>query len=346
VTISAMDFPAHVNFDVTYRCNASCSFCYVVDRHNDQEVTIDINLAKSILDQLAANGVFRVNFFGGEPLLVKGLPTLIEHATELGLRTTLITNGLPLTERFIADVAGRLETIAVSVHGLGQRHDEVLGVVGGFDKLLGKIALLARSGINLGINYTVLRGSEHEFLPTASHFLKNFPVDFIAANRFVGGHGKDDVKITPSLADLNGVLRGFAQIEAEYPAVDLSYAIYFPFCLVEDPKHVKFLKGCGMGSNFASIDFKGNVRLCSYSEGVLGNVLRTNVRELWRSSPTLQSYRQGQWVPKACRTCSEFDVCKAGCRVSDPTLDFGPDILLKLHPIKPFNVPVKKELLQ
>lgn len=338
MAIHSLDFPAHVNFDVTYRCNASCSFCYVIDRSNSREVKIDVARAMSILDSLACNGVFRVNFFGGEPLLVKDLPLLIDHASELGLRTTLITNGLPLTRTFISSVAGKLETVAVSIHGLAGRHDEILGVSGASGKLLEKLNLIVGSGINIGINYTVLHGSEKEFLPTADFFLDRYPIDFIAANRFVGGHGKSDRALAPTLDDLNGVLRGFDDIEHRHGNVSLSYAIYFPYCLVENPEHLRFLKGCGMGSNFASVDFNGNVRLCSYSDGILGNILKEPIRDIWQRSPVLERYRSGEWIPPACSSCAEFDSCKSGCRVSDPSVEFGPDALLKIHPIRPFDV--------
>jgi radical SAM protein with 4Fe4S-binding SPASM domain len=330
-----LKFPAHINLDVTYKCNASCSFCYIIDQAAPLVQHTDIPKLENIIFRLAEAGAMRINFFGGEPLLLKELPYLIKFAKSLDLRTTLISNGLPVSPRFCEEVAGYLDAMAISMHGIQADHDRILGIPGAFEKILSRLELLRRINMDVGINYTVVEGADKNFLNLAIRLIKDYGVKFISANRFIGGRDKRDKDLTPSLDTLNNVLDSFEIIEKQFPDVTLAYAIYFPLCLVRKASHRKFLKACGMGSNYCSVDFDGNMKMCSYAKGSVGNVITDDPVTLWNNSEILNRYRGGSWIPEPCQSCSLFSTCLSGCRVSDPTGDFGPDILTKITPISP-----------
>lgn len=329
--IAALHMPAHVNFDVTYKCNARCSFCYVIDR--EQEEKIDLDKAKRVLEHLYDSGIMRINYFGGEPTIVKELPELMLYASMLGMRVTMVTNGLRLTEEYIDRINGSLDVLAISVHGVGEAHDEILNCPGAFSKLCRHLDYLSSRSIRIGLNFTVLNNSEDQFRSTTQYLLQRWPISFISANRFVGGHGKDDSELSPSIETLNNVLCIFEELEEQFPEVTKAFAIYFPLCLIENPRHMKYLKGCGLGTNFLSVDFQGNVRMCSYSNYTLGNVLLTPLSDIWNGHPIYREYRRGEWIPDSCQSCDVFHVCQSGCRVSDSSKIFGPDVLTRLKPI-------------
>ncbi len=66
-----------------------------------------------------------MNFAGGEPLLFAGLPAIVELCKQLGLTTSLVTNGSLLDEKAAAQLSGSLDICALSIdsgnHGQGQR---------------------------------------------------------------------------------------------------------------------------------------------------------------------------------------------------------------------------------
>lgn len=329
--IEALSFPAHVNFDITYRCNASCSFCYVIDREAAHS-RLDVTKAETIITRLAENGVFRVNFFGGEPTLEKHLPHLIRFAKASGLTTSLITNGLTLTDAFVAAVEEHLDAIAVSIHGTGPVHDKILGVPGAYEKVLRNIKRFAELDVSVGINFTVLEGSKGVLTDVMRDIAGLVPVRFVAANRFIGNRGKEDWLLEPSLDTLNDVLDEFDELQGAYPGTVFNYAIYFPFCMTRKPEHTSYLKGCGLGSNYWTVDFEGNARLCSYANGTIGNILSEDPVRVWTDSPVLKEYRRGDWVPAECRKCSAFSTCHSGCRVSDSDKEYGADFFITKYP--------------
>jgi radical SAM protein with 4Fe4S-binding SPASM domain len=329
--IKALTFPAHVNFDITYRCNASCSFCYVIDRETPRH-GLDVGKAEAIITRLADNGVFRINFFGGEPTIEKHLPHLIRFAKSSGMTTSLISNGLALTDAFVAAAESNLDAIAISIHGRNSDHDKILGVPGAYDKVLRNLQRLAGLDISVGINFTVLEGCRGVLTTVLSDISEVVPCRFVAANRFIGDRGKQDDLLEPGLDTLNDVLDEFDQLKAIYPKTAFNYAIYFPFCMTRKADHIHYLKGCGLGSNYWTVDFDGNAKLCSYANGTIGNVLTADPASIWNDSPLLKEYRRGDWVPGECRKCSAFDTCHSGCRVSDGSKDYGPDSLIVKHP--------------
>ena len=90
--------PVLCYYYVTFRCNATCSFCDIWERPSPY-VTLE-NAAENLRD-LAKLGVKVVDFTGGEPLLHRQIAELLEIAKSFGF----ITLGR-LTEGFFQTIIG------------------------------------------------------------------------------------------------------------------------------------------------------------------------------------------------------------------------------------------------
>jgi MoaA/NifB/PqqE/SkfB family radical SAM enzyme len=92
--------PLFASIVVTSRCNSSCLYCpYGKADYLPERRDFDQKALFKVLDKLAAMGTKRVQFAGGEPLLVDWLELLIEHAIDLGLSASLVTNGIALSPK-------------------------------------------------------------------------------------------------------------------------------------------------------------------------------------------------------------------------------------------------------
>jgi molybdenum cofactor biosynthesis enzyme MoaA len=56
-------------------------------------------MVRDLLDDCKQNDIRYVRLYGGEPLLHKDLPRIVEYAVNLGLHPWLTTNGILLKER-------------------------------------------------------------------------------------------------------------------------------------------------------------------------------------------------------------------------------------------------------
>jgi radical SAM protein with 4Fe4S-binding SPASM domain len=333
--LARTSFPALVNFDISPTCNAHCSFCYIADRSNENSHPFNVDVATRVIAILSDAGVLRLNFAGGEPTILPQLPHLLKCASACNMRLSLITNGLLLSPDLLDKISPYLDVLSVSIHGLGHRHDQIIGVQDAFARVSHSLQLLSSREVPFGINYTVTEGSSHDFLSTAGYILDRYPVKYFSLNRCIGGQNSKEKGLLPTIKTLNCILDQLEILAAKYNECAFSFAIFFPLCLVEKPSLRRFIKTCGMGNNYCSVDYTGNVRLCSYANNTLGNILQNSPDEIWERNPILEGYSMGSWLPPACKQCDLMRSCLSGCRVSDSTLYYGPDALLAENEPKP-----------
>jgi radical SAM protein with 4Fe4S-binding SPASM domain len=322
----ALQVPAKINFDSTFKCNASCAFCDIPDRHSEHKEPIDYEKAKAVIDRAADEGVMKVNFFGGEPLLLKKLPKLVKVAHERGMRTSLITNGTLITEKFCEEIAPHIDVVGVSVHGSELAHNRILGIANAYQKVNQGMSFLEKYGIRYGINYTIMESNYEEFEATVSYFVTTRQAKFVALNRYIE-NSKAAISRAPSVETLNKTLDIVRKLHSKNPDVAFSYAIYFPLCLVSNPENIKYVNSCGVGTSFCSVDFRGDIHFCSYSNKVLGNIFDAGLGSTWQSSAELQQYRDGTWLPSKCKSCELLSRCASGCKASNPAEVYSSDIL-------------------
>ena len=111
-----------------------------------------------------------------------------------------------------------------------------------------------------------------------------------------------------------------------YKDMKCKFAIHFPFCLIKDETLRKYIgNGCGFGESYCAVNYAGDMKMCSYSNVILGNVFQTSMREMWHNHALLKEYRTGEWRPKYCKSCNEKK-CKTGCKIACGNV-FGVDPL-------------------
>ena len=89
--------PPVVDIALTGQCQLRCNFCWGPEHEESQRVAV--TQWKRLLDRLACDGLRRVVFTGGEPLLFRGLDELLRACRSLGVMTTLSSNGILLSRQ-------------------------------------------------------------------------------------------------------------------------------------------------------------------------------------------------------------------------------------------------------
>ncbi len=118
-----------LNYHLVEACNYGCKFCFA--RYEQKQKT-DFELMKAVVKNTAESGFFNsINFAGGEPFLIKQLPSLIRFAKNQGLSTSVITNGSMLSESVIDSVLPYLDCIGISFHSVS---DDIKRKIGSCDK--------------------------------------------------------------------------------------------------------------------------------------------------------------------------------------------------------------------
>jgi pyruvate-formate lyase-activating enzyme len=223
-------------------CNLRCRFCYFQSRieakDHPEHPFMSLTKAKGIMDVLRGHyGNCAIDIQGGEPTIFPGIEDLCAHCATIGLLPTLITNALVLARR---EACQRLKDsgvrdLLVSVHGLGQNYDDVVGVPGAHKKQMAALDNCLAVGMPVRFN-CVLTNSSLPHLTAVAELAKSVGarvVNFIAFNPFEdqqkGERSREDVaaysEVAPPLVAALDILEA-AGIEANVR--------YFPLCQVPE----------------------------------------------------------------------------------------------------------------
>ncbi|MFN3377969.1 MAG: radical SAM protein [Runella zeae] len=150
--------PVLCNYYVTYRCNATCSFCDIWERPSPY---ITLENAKSIFTALKKLGGQVVDFTGGEPLLHRQIDELLREAKKAGLITTITTNGL-LYPKYASRLRGLVDMLHFSLDSPNRdEHDQSRGVKC-FDKVMESIQIAKSYNERPDILFTVFENNIHQ----------------------------------------------------------------------------------------------------------------------------------------------------------------------------------------
>ena len=104
------------------KCNIRCDFCSVrAGEYAHHDLPLDQIIR--FIDEAADLGLEELHFLGGEPTIRDDLEAMVHHASNKGVSTRIITNGMLLPRGRIARLQDMgLGQIMVSVDGLRERH--------------------------------------------------------------------------------------------------------------------------------------------------------------------------------------------------------------------------------
>ncbi len=104
-TAETFGIPLAVLAELTHRCPLQCPYCsnpVELDRGSTELTTDEW---KKVLSELAEIGVLQIHFSGGEPTARKDIVELVQHATDVGLYSNLITSAVLLTRDKLSALA-------------------------------------------------------------------------------------------------------------------------------------------------------------------------------------------------------------------------------------------------
>lgn len=148
------DVPISVCWSPLVRCNLACPHC-LDDKTVPELARTD---RQRIARVIAVSGVLGVDISGGEPLLLRELPELIDTLTAGDCAVSVTTNGTHLARRAEA-LATRVDAVRVSLDGPdAERHDRWRGA-GSFDRAVAGIRASVAHGIPTQIQTVLMRST-------------------------------------------------------------------------------------------------------------------------------------------------------------------------------------------
>lgn len=224
-------------------CNLKCEFCYFIDRVADkshpEHAFMSLAKAQQICRTVAEfYGNSCIDIQGGEPTLYRDIFELIRYCNSIGLAPTLISNALLLDDLELCRnyrEAG-VRDFLVSVQGLGEVHDRIVGCPGAHRRQMAALANLQQLGIPFRFNVVMSKQAVPQLPEIAELAVASgaFVVNFIAFNPFADqdGAGKRCRDNVPRYSEVKPHLTAALDL-LEQAGIEANVR-YFPLCMVEE----------------------------------------------------------------------------------------------------------------
>jgi MoaA/NifB/PqqE/SkfB family radical SAM enzyme len=315
--------PLYVKIKVNYGCNLKCEMC----KHwrETREVPVPMGRFKEVISELAELSCQKIHFSGGEPMLRPQLPDLIEHATGLGIRVTMTTNGTLIDkEKAKRLVEAGLRGVNVSIDSpIRKMHEKIRGVEGSFKLTTRAVALFRRYAhkgkLTVRIN-TVVGRSNYETLaslPELAHQLGADGINLIPVDDHCGEHLSMRKK---DIALFNAEIAPLIEQRANELGITIADEDAYPFGRGEDAVRLgragRYAFGyynkfpCYAPWTHSLIDFNGLVYVCCMTREQippLGDLRKQSFKEIWEGD-LYRRIRLNMHPPalKPCQRCDDF----------------------------------------
>ncbi len=292
--------PVDAVIAVTYRCDSRCNMCNIWKLPPGREMGPEEykRVPASLND---------VNLTGGEPFLrediVEIAGTIYDRCR--APRIVISTNGFQ--HRRIVHAApalmkiGRRVGIAVSLDGIGEMHDKIRGIEGGFDKVIETLKQLGKLGYkNVRVAFTAQRENV-KHLGAVYDLSRQFGFQFttsVAQNSDFYFSTDENQKVEPG--KLRDEMRYVMRKELLSTSPKRWLRSYFYSGVLQYNDMGSRVLGCRAGRDSFFLDPEGNLFPCLTLEKKMGNILEHSFDDIWNGET-------------AGRARKAVDVCSMPC---------------------------------
>lgn len=299
-----------IQIDITNACNLRCTHCYHPHHQNDGALEFaDWCKIFDEIDLLLKKLQMRPYFIicGGEPFISSIFDDVIAELKKrwIECEVTILTNGTMIRKERLSQLKGLKVDFQVSLDGPdAQRHDAKRGR-GSFERSKRGIALLKSEGFRV-TSLAILSKNTSRWIAEFFVLADSLGLDAMNFTRLISqGNGKDLVQSGED-QPLNPfeLKAAFEEIVRCSLVSGVQTNTDKPLFNLIDGKlgaHALF------GFQGLVIDYKGNLKVSSRTNFVVGNVLNDGLKNLFLRHPIFVSLRDGQI--EGCGSCKFYKSC-------------------------------------
>jgi len=299
--------PVNLTWEVTLACNLRCRHCLSssAEPANNELSTAE---ALSLVEELHQEGVFQINFGGGEPFMRPDFMQIVDACHTRGIMTCISTNGTLFTPELVKQLSRtRMVAIQVSLDGAKKATCEAIRGKGTYDTAIKALELLAASPIPTSIN-TVLTTENADEIEALHHLANSLGVTLRISRFRPSGRGADNWE---ALRPTASQLLAFSGWLSENNNIRTGDSF---FSLTSQERQGLGLNLCGAAKLTCCVGPTGKVYPCAFLQSdrfEAGDLRRNSFKEIWDDSKIFTSFR-GLRI-HSCEDCQRFDQCHGGC---------------------------------
>ncbi len=304
----------HLHMQVLYNCNFRCKICHFWENTDDRPKRMTLENARIIATKLDQLGPLMICLTGGEPLVHKNLPDIVQLLSKNNY-LSLVTNGWLMTpEKARALFASGIQHVAVSLdYADPKKHDGLRGKAGAYHRAVNALRTLQEnrtSAYQRVHMITVVMDDNLEEIEPLIVLANKLGITYLV-NMYSSCRGKKENK---TVGDVSEHLMGLRRKYRNFISTS-GYLAQFS----QAARSQEGIKPCYAGKNLFNIDSQGNVGLClDRLKEPVGNILSEDVTSL--KNKLLNEF-----------THNECGDCWTSCRGGIEPLMYGEQQLLNLR---------------
>jgi MoaA/NifB/PqqE/SkfB family radical SAM enzyme len=285
-----MSYPIDAVIAVTYRCQSRCTMCSIwrIKEHHDVPPEVYRKLPNTLRD---------VNLSGGEPFLRKDLAVIVRVVHGHLPRARIVVSSNGFLGKAIVPRALELREIfpkigfAFSIDGVGEKHDQIRGIPGGFEKTTSVVRTLRKEGVkNMRIAYTLTTQNADQM--TKVHELANeLDVQFTMSlshdsEFYFGKHGSTIMTRSARQVGSEKLRDDFTKVirnelaSSYWKRWGRAFGIYGIYRVITDGEPLFYSRP---GVDYFYLDPTGDVYPSVLHNYVMGNITKDDFATVWNS---------------------------------------------------------------
>ncbi len=168
-------YPLVLMLEPLFRCNLACPGCGKIDYPEDI-----LNRRLSVAECIEAaeeSGAPIVSIPGGEPLIHKEMPQIVEELVKRKRFVYLCTNALLLEKKIDLFKPSKYLTFSIHLDGLEEHHDRAVNQKGVFKRAVKAIELARDRGFRVNVNCTLFNNAQADEVAEFLDFARDLGVE-------------------------------------------------------------------------------------------------------------------------------------------------------------------------
>lgn len=315
-----LSLPTQIQFEITDKCNLKCPHCfnystcsYGMNESKDLDFYEMDNIAKIIVE----NKIYSVVLTGGEPLtkpdlLFRLLSYFIKNDVTVSINTNLLLLDQPIIDKLKTVVTGG---ILVSCPSSDPKTYNKMTGGGNYSVFKRKLKLLVNSGLFFSVNMVVNKHNINQ-IKTTARALQEIGIKSFGATPMGLVTGNSQYEDVLDKAEIISLVNDLLWLKQEL-SLNVDIFTSLPKCSFPEEIHGKkigFLaRSCQAGKSSTTVSNIGDIRPCSHSSEVYGNLLVESFKNIYAK---MEDWRALKNVPDECLECKVLNKCFGGCRVA------------------------------
>ncbi|MFL9843967.1 GTP 3',8-cyclase MoaA [Flavobacterium rhizosphaerae] len=218
----------YLRISLTDKCNLRCFYCMPDEKYNFAPAArlMQAGEIKTLAKLFVSLGVKKIRLTGGEPLIRKDAPQIIEALGNLGIELAITTNGIRIHEMLPELMAADIRTVNVSLDTLQREKFISITRRDLYHRVRSNIELLLHHGIRTKINVVVMKGLNDDEINDFIALTDKYPLEIrfiefmpFSGNRWTGNQVftlNEVVDVVKSQYEITPIERGLHDTSRKY----------------------------------------------------------------------------------------------------------------------------------